>query len=165
MAVKRIAQYLEDRFDNVNREFMSFDYDETQFQLILSDNVDVIAKSLTCRDWTVGYKRDRRAYPELRVTEEVVQSSAISMSGIDYKRTGRYYEHWVKKAFFIPDKPLIIIKRTRFTNLKRGTTDVTYTAIVYKPGQSLPTETRYYDLEREYKIDLKWWKTKTVESQ
>lgn len=90
-----------------------------------------------------------------------MRSSVMSISGIDFRRPG---SHNFKKAFFIPDKPLIVVKKTTI-GFRYKEDKIEYKILVFKPGKPLPEKTDYYDLKREYSFHLKWWDTaKTEES-
>lgn len=139
-----------------------FSPDHIQFEIILSDSIEVVAKSLTCRDWVIGHNKFSRPY--LHITEEIVRSVNMSISGIDYLHGGKFPNSWIKKAFFIPTKPLILVKRTRYKNIHTHKMDTTHTIIVYRPGRPLPEKSKYFDLERKYTFNLKYWNMKTAES-
>lgn len=163
-AVKRVADYLSIDFEDALKEMHIVKNDHVQFKLIMSDSVETIGKSLTCRDWITSRRIDNRSSNLMHITEEVIHSSDLSISGTDYHHGGIIDRRWIRKAFFIPNKPLIVIKKTVFNNLRLHHIDVTYTILVYKPGKELPKYSEYYDLDREYKFSLKWWNRKTVGS-
>lgn len=163
-AVKKVADYLNIDFEVALKEMHIVRNEHVQFKLIMSDSVESIGKSLTCRDWITSRRINNQSNNIMHITEEVIHSSGLSISGVDYHHGGIIDRRWIRKAFFIPDKPLIVVKKTIYNNLRLHTVEVIYTVLVYKPGKELPKYSDYYDLEREYKFSLKWWNKKTVGS-
>lgn len=157
-AIKRIAHRLGCDFNVIAKQLKRLD-PETQFQLTIVTSIEEFAKELVLKDYWIGSTMDKRPYAIAK--EEIILSTKPTFSGLDKLRIKGRPIHKFKRSYFLCNELNIIAKRSLY---RRGRHKRQYYStnriIVYVPSnETVPTDSRYFDTEREYGFHCKWWDT------